>query len=176
MTINKLHSKARRAVEAGEHKFREAAECLAEARKLGATQRQSAKAINKSAGWVNGLLRWRKAGYKGTPFGPQSKAQRARVQSVKQSRRPMTTEEALAQKAQAEFQTARVALAEKLFGLDSKRIPAGARKELLAALKMLAASRDTAAVLVERQRARLNLSWDDLIVSAEVEDDLSEAA
>jgi hypothetical protein len=35
MTIAKLHDKARRAVEAGEHKFREAAECLAAVRRFG---------------------------------------------------------------------------------------------------------------------------------------------
>jgi len=33
LTVAKLHDKARRAVAAGEHKFREAAECLAAARK-----------------------------------------------------------------------------------------------------------------------------------------------
>jgi hypothetical protein len=170
MTIAMLHDKARRAVDAGEHKFREAAECLAAARKLGATQRQSAKAINKSAGWVNGLLRWRKAGYKGTPFGPQSKAQRARVQSVKQSRRPMTTEEALAMRARAEAVTA-------MFGVGTKRIPAAARAELLKALRMLssdhAAERASAALIAERQRARLNLTWDDLLVPAEVDENKS---
>ena len=180
MTIAKLHDKARRAVEAGEHKFREAAECLAEARKLGATQRQSANAIGKSPAWVNALLKWRKAGYTGTPFGPQSKAKRAAVQAPKQSRRAMTAEEALAQKAQAEFQTARAVAVATMFGADTKRIPKRARNELLKALAMLnsdhAAERASAALIVERQRARLNLTWDDLIVPAEVEHDLSEAA
>ena len=98
--IDKLHDKARRAVAAGEHKFRQAAEYLFAARKLGATQRQSAKAINISPSWVNALLKWRSGGYRETPFGPQSKAKRAAVQSPKQ-RRPMTTQEALAQTAQA---------------------------------------------------------------------------
>jgi len=174
-SIDKLHDKARHAVAAGEHKFRQAAECLAAARKLGATQRQSAKAIGKSPAWVNRLLNWRSGGYKETPFGPQSKAKRTVVQATKQ-RRPMTTEEALAQRAQAKFQTARPFAVAKLFGADSKRIPAAARKELLAALRALASSRDTAAVLVERQRARLNLTWDDLLVPAEVEHALSDAA
>ena len=179
MSIAKLHDKARRAVEAGEHQLRKAAEYLAAAKKLGATQRQSAKAIGKSPTWVNRLLKWRSGGYRETPFGPQSKAKRA-VQSPKQSRRPMTTEEALAQKAQAEFQTARAVAMAAMFGSDTKRIPNGARKELLKALAMLgsehAASRASAALIVERQRARLNLMWDDLIVPAEVENDLSEAA
>ena len=152
MTIAKLHIKARRAVEAGEHKFREAAECLAAARKLGATQRTSARAIGKSPAWVNTLLKWRKAGYKGTPFGPQSKAKRAAVQATKQTRRPMTAEEALAHKAHAEFQTARAAVVSKLFGADSKRIPAAARKELLKALHMLSSSRDTAAMPFKSRR------------------------
>jgi hypothetical protein len=174
-TIAKLHDKARRAVAAGEQRFREAAECLAAAKKLGATQRASAKAIGKSPAWVNRLLKWRSGGYRETPFGPQSKAKRTAVQATKQ-RRPMTTEEARAQTAQAEFQTARAVAVAAMFGDESKRIPAAARKELLAALRALASSRDTAAILVERQRARLNLTWDDLLVPAEVEHALSDAA
>lgn len=180
MTIAKLHDKAKRAIKAGEHKFREAAECLAAARKIGATQRQSAKAIGKSSAWVNMLLKWRSGGYRETPFGPQSKAKRAAVQSPKQARRPMTAEEALAQKAQAEFQTARAVAVATMFGADTKRVPTAARKELLKALAMLgsahAAERASAALIVERARARLNLTWDDLIVPAEVESELSEAA
>jgi hypothetical protein len=170
LSIAKLHDKARRAVKAGEHKFREAAECLAAAKKLGATQRQSAKAIGKSPAWVNVLLKWRSGGYRETPFGPQSKAKRTAVQSPKQ-RRPMTTEEALARKAQAEFQTARAVAVAAMFGADSKRIPAAARAELLKALHMLSSSRDTAAVLVERCRVRLNLTWDELLVAAEHENE-----
>ncbi len=175
-TIAKLHDKARRAIAAGEGSFRQAAEYLAEARKQGATQRQSAKAISKSPAWVNTLLKWRSGGYRETPFGPQSKAKRAAVQATKQARRPTTAEEALAQKAQAEFQTARAVAVATMFGADIKRVPKGARKELLAALRALASSRDTAAILVERQRARLNLTWDDLLVPAEVEHALSDAA
>jgi hypothetical protein len=169
-SIHKLHDKARRAVESGEHKFREAAECLAAAKKLGATQRQSAKAIGKSPAWVNVLLKWRSGGYRETPFGPQSKAKRAAVQATKRSRRPMTAEEALAQKAQAEFQTERARAAAAMFG-DSRRIPVAARAELLKALHMLSSSRDTAAVLVERCRVRLNLTWDELLVAAEHENE-----
>jgi hypothetical protein len=178
-TIAKLHDKARRAIAAGEGSFRQAAEHLAEARKQGATQRQSAKAIGKSAAWVNTLLKWRSGGYRETPFGPQSKAKRTAVQATKQ-RRPMTAEEALAQKAQAEFQTARAVAVATMFGADTKRIPAAARKELLKALAMLGsenvAERASAALIVERQRARLNLDWTDLLVPAEVEHALSEAA
>jgi hypothetical protein len=140
---------------------------------------RAAKAIGKSPAWVNRLLKWKAAGYQGTPFGPQSKAKRAAVQSPKR-RPPMTAEEALAQKAQAEFQTARAVAVAKLFGADTKRVPKDARMELLKALAMLgsehAAEHASAAVIVERQRARLNLTWDDLIVPAEVENGYSEAA
>jgi hypothetical protein len=68
----------------------------------------------------------------------------------------------------------------KMFGADTKRVPNGARRELLKALAMLgsehAAERASAALIVERQRARLNLTWDELIVPAEVENELSDAA
>lgn len=179
-TIAKLHDKARRAIAAGEGSFRQAAEYLAEARKQGATQRQSAKAIGRSPAWVNTLLKWRASGFKDTPFAPQSKAKRAAVQAPKQLRRPMTAEEALAQKAQAEFQTARAVAVARMFGVETKRVPKGARTELLKALAMLgseyAAERASAALIVERQRARLNLTWDELIVPAEVENELSDAA
>ena len=196
-SIDKLHHKARRAIESGEDKFREAAEYLAEAKKLGATQRQSAKAIGKSPAWVNALLKWKAAGYKETPFGPQSKVKRASVQAPEQkavSRKPMTTEQALletakaeaqkakaeAAKAQAEFQKSRAEAVAKMFGAETKRIPNKSRQPLIKALRMLgserAAERASAALIVENQRARLNLTWDDLIVPAELENELSEAA
>jgi hypothetical protein len=95
-TIAKLHDKARRAIAAGEGSFRQAAEYLAEARKQGATQRQSAKAIGRSPASVNTLLMWRKSGYKGGAF---ERSNKSRVFSrTKQARRPITAEEALAQK------------------------------------------------------------------------------
>src|ERR1700716_601672 len=62
--VDKLHAQARRAIESGEEKFRDAAEYLAEAQKLGASQRQNAKAIGMSPAWVNALLKWRRSGYR----------------------------------------------------------------------------------------------------------------
>lgn len=181
MTIAKLHDKAKRAVQAGEHKFREAAEALAEAKKLGATQQQSAKAIGRSQSWVAQLLAWRKGGYKGGAFDRSHRSRISRANNPKpKARQPMTEAEASAQKAQAEFQTARAVAVAKMFGVQTKRVPDGARKELLKVLAMLdsehAAERASAALIVERQRARLNLSWDDLIVPAEAESELSDAA
>jgi hypothetical protein len=51
------------------------------------------------------------------------------------------TREAPVQKAEAEFQEARTVAVAKLFGADSKRIPAAVRAELLKALIMLAPTR-----------------------------------
>ena len=69
---------------------------------------------------------------------------------------------------------------DRKFGADTKRVPKDARKELLKALALLgsehAAERASATLIVERRRARLNLTWDDLIVPAEVENEYSEAA
>ena len=167
-SLNTLHDRARRAVQAGEHKFRQAAEYLAEARKLGATQRQSAKAIGKSPAWVNVLLKWRSGGYRETPFGPQSKAKRAAVQATKQARRPMTAEHVEAERAKAEAVKARAEAVARLFPPPVKTIPEAARTQLIKALRALASDhaneRAAAALIVERQRARLNLDWSDLLV------------
>ena len=47
-----------------------------------ATQREVAAAVGKSVAWVNRLLQWQKEGCPGTPFGPGSKASRARRKHV----------------------------------------------------------------------------------------------
>jgi hypothetical protein len=202
-SISRLHDKARQAIKSGEGSLRDAAEFLAAAQRVGATQRQSARAIGKSPMWVNGLLRWKKDGYKDhCPF-PRAKR---RVQPVVQrtSRAPTSAEVAQAQaakadaerakaeaqkakaeaaKAQAEFQKARALAAAEMFAADVKRIPNKARQLLIRALRMLssgrASERASAALIVENQRARLNLAWDDLIVPGEaagVENELDAAA
>jgi hypothetical protein len=200
-SIDKLHDKARRAIESGENKFRDAAECLAEAQKLGATQRQSAKGIGKSPAWVNALLKWRSSGYKAhCPF-PHSK-RRVQPAEQKATSRPPTNAElaqartakanadrakaeaqrakAEAAKAQAEFQKARAETYAKMFSAGTKSIPNKSRELLIKALRMLgserAAERASAAIIVENQRARLNLTWDDLIVPPEIESEMSDAA
>lgn len=71
--------------------------------------------------------------------------------------------------AAAEAMKARAEAVARLFPPPVKTIPKAARSELIAALRMLSKSRDTAAVLVERQRARLNLDWSDLLVPDENE-------
>lgn len=69
--------------------------------------------------------------------------------------------------AAAEAMKARAEAVARMFPPPVKTIPEAARAELIAALRMLSKSRDTAAVLVERQRARLNLDWSDLLVPSD---------
>ena len=81
-----LLSRARDAIEVGDQSLHEAADALALAKDdFKATQ--IAEAVGKSAAWVNRLLRWRREGCPGSPFGPGSKAGRERrkcVQSTEQ--------------------------------------------------------------------------------------------
>jgi len=143
--IDKPHDQARQAIESGERAFgeraREAAEYLAEARQLGATQRDSAKAIGKSAPWVNALLQWRDGGYKTElPFpraarlpGPDGSVQAAeqRKEQRKQSEKRRYSialaelqtaklntprAKAEAQKAKADASKARAKAKERRFG------------------------------------------------------------
>ncbi len=171
-TITTLLDKAKRAIADGESSLRKAAELIAQAQDEGAKQKQICKRLGKSRSWVTFLMAWRKGGYVGGAFDKSNKARKS--SPTRQPKAPlrstMTETEALAKRE-------RIALEREIFALDTKRIPAGARMQLLLALKALSASHDSAAVLVERQRARLNLDWSDLIVPAEVgEAELSDAA
>jgi hypothetical protein len=102
-TIKSLLDQAKVAIERGEASLHDAAEYIAEAQAHGATQRQIAEHLGKSAAWVNRLLQWREGGCRDTPFGPQSKAKRKRVQATEQKKRkPATTgEQARAERARA---------------------------------------------------------------------------
>src|SRR5688500_16931370 len=83
LSVPELLRRARIALEAGEISLRQAAEDIAAAQEQGATHRQIADAVGKSAAWVNRLLQWRRSGYRdGTAFGPQAKASRQRAQAV----------------------------------------------------------------------------------------------
>jgi colicin import membrane protein len=211
ITITELLERAKRAIETGQNSLRDAAEDIADAREQGATQRQIADAVGKSAAWVNQLLKWRKSGYQdATAFGPQARATRqraGRVQSPEQ--KPATTSEqaqaaaararaetakaeaakakADAQKAKAEAAKAkadaRSARAKAKARADSfswdesggetqeKAIRSGPRELLVKALGMLgsdqAGERANAALVVEKQRAKLGMTWDELIIPAD---------
>lgn len=90
MSIADLLNRAKVCIEAGENNLHQPAENIAAASEQGATQRKIAEVVGKSAAWVNGLLKWRLAGYPATAFGPQAaKASRARadhVQSTEQQK------------------------------------------------------------------------------------------
>jgi hypothetical protein len=90
-TKAQLLNRAKTLIEAGERSLRkglqslhDAAEALAIAKEEhGASQREMAKFVGKSLGWVNALLQWRLGGYKETsPFGPTTK--KGRVQHAEQ--------------------------------------------------------------------------------------------
>jgi len=157
-TIDRLHARAKRAIRAGEASFREAADHLAEARKLGATQRQSAKAVGMSPAWVNLLLKWRDGGCKASPFGPMAEAKRQRereravVQSAKQPQRPTAPEQVAkwqAQQARAEAMALMFAPAPA-----HASIPNDLRQQLIAALMMLGASHPAERARMARLSAR----------------------
>jgi hypothetical protein len=83
MTVTELLGRAKHAIESGENSLHAAAEDIAAAQEQGATQRQIAEAVGKSAAWVNRLLQWRESGYHdGTAFGPQAKASRQRARCL----------------------------------------------------------------------------------------------
>jgi hypothetical protein len=214
MTVSKLLSRAKHAIESGETSLHAAAEDIAAAQAQGATQRQIAETLGKSVAWVNRLLKWRESGYQDdTAFGPQAKASRTRAQCVQSSEqkthKPATTTEqaqaaaayahaetakaeaakakadaqkakAEAAKAKAEARTARQQEKARAYSFfraafggntSNKRIPNGARERLVKALGMLGSDHDgeraNAARVVEKQRAQLGMTWDDLIVPAD---------
>jgi hypothetical protein len=72
MTRGELISRAKHHIGIGETSrntsFRAAAEYIWRACDQGATQREVAQGVGKSAAWVNRLLKWREDGYVGAPF------------------------------------------------------------------------------------------------------------
>jgi hypothetical protein len=80
--IDDLLKQAKRAIADGEASLKEAAECISKAQARGATQRQIAEAVGKSAAWVNRLLAWRAGGFIGDAFGPAHHKQRQSAQRV----------------------------------------------------------------------------------------------
>jgi nucleoid-associated protein YgaU len=226
-TVTELLRKAKKAIESGDASLREAAEAIAAAERKGASQRQIADAVGKSAAWVNRLSQWRRVGYRDdTPFGPQAKAARNRAQSVHSAEHKKQTPadpagkksdaasdarteaakaaaakaradadkakadaakaKADAQKAKADAERAkaeaRTAKAnerakahsfqgsfESVFGI--KAVNERSRSLLVKTLGMLgsdqAGERATAALMVEKQRTQLSMTWDELIIPAE---------
>ncbi len=106
--LDELHKMARLAIEpaerAAEPDLRQAADCLARAAKLGASQRQSGKAVHRSAPWVNMLLKWRDSGYSySSPFHPLKAEPKCSSDEHQdeESRHPSGTEQTAAETGQA---------------------------------------------------------------------------
>ena len=212
MTITELLDRAKLEIKSGETALHAAAEDIAAAQEQGATQRQIAEAVGKSAGWVNRLLKWRESGYQDeTAFGPQSKASRQRaerVHSTEQKKQKPATSSAQAEaaaararaetakaeaarakaeaqkakadaaKAKADARTARAKVKAKQHSFFSFRgntrtreLDNGTRQLLVKSLGMLgsdhAGERANAAVMVEKQRAKLGMTGDELIIPAD---------
>lgn len=90
-----LLSRAKNEIAKGETALQTAADYIAKAQELGATQREIASRLEKSASWVNAMLHWHKSGYEEeTPFGSQSKAsrERRRVRRVQSPEREQANE------------------------------------------------------------------------------------
>ena len=139
---------ARREVALGDKQFRHAAEHMGSAEDKGASQRQIAAAVGKSVGWVNRILQWRRSGYRDdTPFGPESRASRARAR-VQPAERGKTKSSSSSS------------------GRDG--LHNASRQRLIRLLGMLGSSnqneRISAAVKVEDHRSKLKMSWDELII------------
>ena len=94
-------------VAAGEGRLRHAAEHIAAAIEAGASQRDAAATVRKSAAWINALLKWRTDGFKETPFGPESKKKRARVQSPEHKKTTAAKSKARAKADQAKAEAAK---------------------------------------------------------------------
>jgi hypothetical protein len=107
-SVAELLKRARDYIKFGENHLRAAAEDIAAASEKGATQRKIAEAVGKSAAWVNGLLKWRQAGYPASPFGPQVRARRVFSQTKQRKQKPDSETD----KAKADAATARARAAQ----------------------------------------------------------------
>ena len=118
VTVANHLEQAKECISRGERSMRQAAEHIAEAKRLDnkLTQRAIAARIGKSVAWVNVLMRWRSDGYKSeTPFGPQSKASRKKAAAFQATKKPpekVTPERLLREKAPAERDSAKAGAAE----------------------------------------------------------------
>ena len=132
---------AKRDIAAGDKSLRSAAEHIAAAIDLGASQRVAASTVGKSAAWVNRLLLWRTSGFQANgPFvdDNKKKKERAAFSRTKQQ--------------------------------EKSKISSSARSTMVKALGMLGSAHDgeivNAARAVERLRRKFKATWEQLIVKA----------
>jgi hypothetical protein len=187
-----LLERAKHSIESGVSSLRDAAEYLADAQALGVSQRQLADGVGKSAAWVNALLKWRQHGYpEDTPFKnrrPLAKAvqQAEQSQSSWEATDTCTSDQIQAAASGEAAETAKLdadAPAEDevvepenhanadAFGDNSDTTFSSVRREnLIEALEFLGSARPgkraKLALVVERRRSELGLTWDELLIPA----------
>jgi len=186
LSVDDLLSKAKAAIGSGTGFFHDAAEYISRAQLEGATQRAIAAKVGKSAAWVNRLLAWRNSGFIGdAAFSSQSS--KRRVQHAEQNAKPAAAadrEYAEAPRYDAaqgvskqRYDARRPDFDFEWFSAELKKatdkpakVGSTARDTLVKMLGMLGSSHEnevlTAARAAEKQRRKLGLSWDQLIVAA----------
>ncbi len=182
-SVSELLSIAADAVASGDRSFRVAAENIGKAQEQGASQRQIARAIGKSVGWVNRLLAWRREGCIGDAFGGQRKrrvqAPEQQPDSATQGEPPLTPDEEKVRAGAEEYRSSlgpeeRDEFDSKLFGRSetpARMFDDVLRRRLVSLLGMMGSAHDgeiaNAARMVEKQRVEMDLTWDDLIIDAQ---------
>jgi hypothetical protein len=128
-------SAATRDIAAGDKSLRSAAEHVAAAVDLGASQRDVAATVGKSAAWVNRLLLWRSNSYVASgPFADDNKAKkkRAAFSQTKRSKlkadKPTSEARAKADQAKAEAAKAKADAAKAKHEADAARANAKAQQ------------------------------------------------
>jgi hypothetical protein len=173
---------AKHDIAAGDKSLRSAADHIAAAIELGASQRNVAATVGKSAAWVNRLLFWRTSGFLANgPFvdDNKQKKQRPDLEKAKAEAAKAKAEAARAKHAAAEARANARAAREKrkaeewpfCFGdQEAAKINSSDRDTLVKALGMLGSKHEgeilNAARAVERLRHKLNVIWDQLIIRA----------
>ena len=174
--IPELLTRARQSIESGVSSFRAAAEYLADAQKLGVSQRQLADGVGKSGAWVNALLKWREHGCpEDTPFKnrrPLAKAVQHAEQREAASGEPAETAK-LDADTPAEDEVVEPedhANADAFSDKTDTTFSSVRRENLIEALEFLGSARPgmraKCALVVERRRAELGLTWDELLIPA----------
>ncbi len=189
--VPELLERAKHSIESGVSSLRDAAEYLADAQALGVSQRQLADGVGKSAAWVNALLKWRQHGYpEDTPFKYRRPLANT-VQQAEQSRcEAMDTGTSDVVQADASGEPAETAKLDADNPEESEVVEpedhANAdafgdnrtdttfssvrRENLIEALEFLGSARPGIrarfALIVERRRAELALTWNELLIPA----------
>ena len=179
VSVGELLSRAKAAIASGERSIHDAAEYIAAARSEGATQRTIAAKIGKSAAWVNRLLAWRDSGYIGDAAFGRAQRKRIGVQPAEHKAKSAAAGDRHTEASQGgQKQRSNVQepnfdwawLRDEIAHLEPKAISDAPRDVLVKMLGMLGSDHAgevvAAARAAEKQRLKLGLTWDQLIISA----------